>query len=775
VIGFRDVFARVRDKAQGRLKMWSALILLGIVPALVILVSLVGLLQTDAAVIRGGIQVKVREPLVAGEATIDPNFGTTSHALGSRAALDVVAGRLPLWNPHEGFGAPLLGETQSAALFPFTWLMAFRHGQTVEQALLQFLGGIGAYLFFRRFGIGGKASIAGAIVFEVNGVFAWLRNAIFNPVAFLPWLFFSVESAAVLAAEAAPLRGRALNICCGATMSALAVYAGFPEEVYLYSLLVAVWTAYRFFGLRGLARVTFLGDLCAIAILGLGLSAPILVCFAAYLPEAALGAHTEDGFVGAFLPPTAALQHILPYVFGSIFNPLSSAEVIDIWGNIGGYVGAAPFILGIAALFVPGHRGPKILLAGWIVVCVAVTFGVQPIYDAFMMLPLTGMTACYRIITVSMIFSFIFLAVLFIDAIDKSVERSHRRRMALGIAISIGLSGGAAVVALPVVQEGSVKPLGYVLASVAMGVLVLLAICFALLSRTRRSATILVGAFVAEAIALFAIPYLSYPRRGDIDRPLISFLTRNAGYSRVLATESAGIAPNYGSYFGVSTINYDDLPSPARTASYIHANLDPYANALIFHPGPVGITPEEQVARGKALPSALPAYARAGVKFLMVGAGFGIVPAAETAPGAAPQVSTGGYGDRRVHQDKIATVIELPDVRDYLTAGSCKLDVNSRDELTADCPEPSQLIRLELFMEGWEASVNGVAKPIDAVEDAFQGVGLPAGISHVRFLYWPKYLGASLAAAAASLALVLIGFAISVRAAISASRESSPA
>ena len=116
----------------------------------------------------------------------------TSQALGTRAALDVAAGRWPLWNHYEGLGAPLLGEMQSAALFLPTWLMILPQGQTLEHILLQFLAGAGTFLFLRRFRLGRRASLAGALAFEVNGVFAWLRNAIFNPVAFLPWVFLGL-------------------------------------------------------------------------------------------------------------------------------------------------------------------------------------------------------------------------------------------------------------------------------------------------------------------------------------------------------------------------------------------------------------------------------------------------------------------------------------------------------------------------------------------------------------------------------------------------------
>jgi hypothetical protein len=163
------------------------------IPCFIALFSIFGPFLTDTVYLYSGVAVSLGSRVLPGYPTIDPNVGFTSYALGARAALDVLSGHLPLWNHYEGLGTPLLGEMQSAALFAPTWFLAFPHGQAVEQAFLQLMAGVGAFLFFRKFGLGTRAALAGSVAFELNGVFAWLRNAIYNPVAFLPWLFFAVE------------------------------------------------------------------------------------------------------------------------------------------------------------------------------------------------------------------------------------------------------------------------------------------------------------------------------------------------------------------------------------------------------------------------------------------------------------------------------------------------------------------------------------------------------------------------------------------------------
>jgi hypothetical protein len=293
-------------------------------------------------------------------------------------------------------------------------LLALPHGQALEQAFLQLVAGTGSFLFFRKFGLGSKAALSGSLLFEINGVFAWLRNAIYNPAAFLPWLFFAVESMHAGVRAERPMRRRLPPICVGAVMAALAVYAGFPEEVYLYSLLLVGWVALRMVELSVRQALIFVGDLLLSGLIALALSAPVLVAFVDFLGEAALGGHGGNGFHGAWLNCGAIIQYLMPYIFGPVFAS-TNPTIREIWGNTGGYIGFAPVVVALAGLFSPGRRAVKIFLAGWVFVALGVSHGLPGIYQAFMALPLVEVTACYRYLNASWVFCVIFLCALFID------------------------------------------------------------------------------------------------------------------------------------------------------------------------------------------------------------------------------------------------------------------------------------------------------------------------------------------------------------------------
>jgi hypothetical protein len=101
------------------------------IPCFIALFSVFGPFLADAVYLYSGVALRVQAGGLAGFPTIDPNAGFTSFVLGARAASDLLSGHLPLWNHYEGLGTPLLGEMQSAALFPPTLLLAFPHGQAL--------------------------------------------------------------------------------------------------------------------------------------------------------------------------------------------------------------------------------------------------------------------------------------------------------------------------------------------------------------------------------------------------------------------------------------------------------------------------------------------------------------------------------------------------------------------------------------------------------------------------------------------------------------------
>jgi len=602
---------------------------LSMLPLLFVLLSVFKIIDDSGIYLYSGLQYggvsrffpgQPRFDPTFGYPTIDPCYGTLYEALGRRAALDVLSGKLPLWNHYEGFGAPLLGEMASADLFPPTWLLALPHGTAIELGLLQILAGLGAYLFLRKLGLCSKSALAGALLFQFNGVFVWLRNVI-NPVAFLPWLFLSIEILYASANGNARMAKRLPAIALGGIAAALAIYAGFPEVVYLYSLLLLIWAVFRFFTASRPARLRFILDLGLVCLLGLFLSLPVLLAFAAFLPESALGGHAHNGFSGVYLQPSALLHTLLPYVYGPIFGA-KNPVIYGAWYGIGGYTGLVPCVLALSALFFPKRRGIKILAVSWIVIAVGVTFGVPGIYQVFQALPLIKITAAHRYINTSWIFCFVILAGLALDDIRQAKIAAVRRALSGSVALVVILLAAAAALAWPVLAQLRAEEhpgiMRAAILSAGVALAILLGTAFlATRAKASRIAGMLGILLVVEALVNFAVPFLYFPSHSKLDEGTIAFLKKNLEFQRVIGSETAQILPNYGAYFGFSLLNWEDLPVPKLSLDYVRNQLDPFIpSGLMYRAGSDGLTVEQRAQRKNLFHQRLDRYAQAGVKYV---------------------------------------------------------------------------------------------------------------------------------------------------------------
>jgi hypothetical protein len=116
-----------------------------------------------------------------------------------------------------------------------------------------------------------------------------------------------------------------------------------------------------------------------------------------------------------------------------------------------------------------------------------------------------------------------------------------------------------------------------------------------------------------------------------------------------------------------------------------------------------------------------------------------------------------------VHQGPAMAIFEIPEVRSYFSASGCDVTPLSRNRADVLCKAPSTLVRLELYMRGWSARINGRSAVLGQEDDTFQTVDLPAGKSIVSFSYWPPGFTPALVAALAGMAFVLAVFASAVR------------
>lgn len=564
-----------------------------------------GWLISDPLISYGGLATDVGGRILPGLPTIDPNIAYTADALGRRAAQDWLDGTIPWWNPYEGSGAPLAAEMQSAALFlPFVLLYALPGGQLWLHLCFQIIAGLGTFFLLRNLGVGVLAAVTGGLLFEMNGTYAWLATATINPIPFLPWLLLGVEKSVWTARQ-----GHGAGWLWIPAALSLSLYAGFPEVAYINGLLVLIWAIVRFAQLKGRQRWRFFGLVTIGGLTGILLSLPVVVPFFEYLRLAEIGGHIHE-FGNAFLPRSGLAASLFPYLYGPILP--HPAQEIPVWRG-GGYFGLGLVVLAVFSLAGPRERWLKGAILAWVMLGLAKTFGVPGISEGFNWLPMLEQAAFYRYVWPSLSMGLTVLAAL---ALDELVGRRWDVRIAWVVLLSLILAVGLALIpALDSLEQlsAALRQVWWMVGSLVLGTLAAGVLIGLIFSRHPWSAPLIAGVLLLEATILFLIPVFAYPKRASLHLEGVEYLKQHLGLQRFYTT--GPLAPNYGSAFGISQLNYNDLPVPKNLTTYVLANLDPYIHPILFignrHADPAAPSPL------KVLRDRIGAFARAGVSHIV--------------------------------------------------------------------------------------------------------------------------------------------------------------
>ncbi|MCU0293333.1 MAG: YfhO family protein [Thermoanaerobaculaceae bacterium] len=213
---------------------------------------------------------------------------------------ELAAGRLPLWNPYQDGGVPLLGNAQSALASPLVWpalLLGVERGWNLSLLLRLLVAVAGTYLWLRDLGRSRLTAALGAVSFGMSGAFvAWLEHPHTLVAAAAPWVLWAAQR---VAREPHPSSLVALVAAVW-----LAFVGGHPETLLLIALLAGAWVLGRA-GRRGLGRT--LGP----ALLGAGLAAPLVLPFVEYLLQSEAWASGE-GRHCATLPWRTLVRLVVP-------------------------------------------------------------------------------------------------------------------------------------------------------------------------------------------------------------------------------------------------------------------------------------------------------------------------------------------------------------------------------------------------------------------------------------------------------------------------------
>jgi hypothetical protein len=357
--------------------------------------------------------------------------------------------------------------------------------------------------------------------------------------------------------------------------------------------------------------------------------------------------------------------------------------------------------------------------------------------------------AFYRYALAMIEFAAVVVAALTLDELVR--RRPDRLRVLAGGAVAAVLVGVLALVAKPVVHTlaGHEGARNWAFASVAAALAVVaLVTAGALLGSPRARGAVLAGALVLESAALFGLPQLSAPRGGRLDLAPVAFLQENLGTGRFYTL--GPIQPSYGSYFGIRSINVNDLPVSLAFARYVSERLDPNAVPTVFTGAnrldSGGPTAEESLlARAEA-------YREIGVRYVVTGQA-----------GLADEEGARRAGLLPAFESDHTRIYELTGTRPYWEAPGCTVAPGDGEATDVDCPAPTRLVRRELLLPGWSATVAGAEVPVHAAGELFQAVDVPAGRSRVAFAYHSPYNAGALALFVAGLALLAGGIALGRR------------
>ena len=252
-------------------------------------------------------------------------------------------GIMPLWNPYNFSGSPLLANYQSQVLYPFTFfyfLFPQTTAWTVMVIIQPLLGSVFLYMFATEIGLSSAAALLSAVLFNFSG-FAnvWMEfTTIWQTILWLPLLLYLVERG---------IRRKGLSI--GQQLLFIfglysAITAGHPQDFINLFLLLCIYTL-----LRVKTKSQLLSPFLIVFSVPFLLAAPQLFPTIELFRSSARVAHDWQGIISHMLIQLWQLPLLAVSEFFG--NPATHSSVTGDYVGKTISVGVVGFFLTIAALW----------------------------------------------------------------------------------------------------------------------------------------------------------------------------------------------------------------------------------------------------------------------------------------------------------------------------------------------------------------------------------------------------------------------------------------
>jgi hypothetical protein len=311
---------------------------------------------------------------------------------------------LPLWNPYNFCGEPLVGTYQSALYWPINWIYYIWpswHTHAWMALLRLWFAGFFTFLFLRRLGLASGPAVVGGLGYMLSGfMVAWLNHPHVSCALFLPAMLWMVER---MSRRPGPREAALFG-----TIFGLQLVAGHVQTALHHGIFTAAYGVFFLVSSREsfTHRLRFAWWLVVGAGLGVLLAAPQLIPFLEYLSHSqAVDVFERMETVGREGVSRAAVLMLDPTFYGAphthdYTGPLGPN--LNYNELIGGYVGRVLVVLALAQSVWIGWRrkssGVTLFFLAVVVISGLVAFQIDPFYSFFDSIPRLRSTKLMRVL-----------------------------------------------------------------------------------------------------------------------------------------------------------------------------------------------------------------------------------------------------------------------------------------------------------------------------------------------------------------------------------------
>lgn len=473
------------------------------------------------------------------------------------------SGDIPLWNPYNGMGMPLLANQQSSLLYPLNilfFILPFPLAWSLGIFLTPILGAFFLYLYLKQLKISFTAALLASLTFIFCGFMtAWLEwNTVAQSLIWLPFILWSIENS--FKVKGIKHQGLfSLLVSFGLVCSFL---AGHLQTFFYVSALSSSYLFLKAVATKQIRRI-FLFIVAVFVFFAIGSFQLIPTLQLIILSARNIDVNWTNP--GWFIP----IQHLIQFIIPDFFGNPATLNYWGVWnyGELVGYIGVIPFIFALFGGIFIKRKVVYYFLGVSILSLLFATANPIAALPFIWHIPFLSTSQPTRLISL-IDFSLIILSAFGIDFLKKAKKRDIIVVGSIFVFVFLSIWGYLFVgnkffslitsENLAIAKRNSIFPTGLFLVTI-------IALSFIVLFRNRK-------VYIVIIFALFMFSLYDEFRFSTKFNPFtpqqflfpqtktMTFLKENTGIYRYITTDDRILPPNVGTYYHLQSIDsYDPL------------------------------------------------------------------------------------------------------------------------------------------------------------------------------------------------------------------------